>query len=431
VGPDRVVVASPTLDDDLGLAQSVENLAVEQLIAKAGIEALDVAVLPAAAPLEVGGLGTDSRDPFLHRLGDELRPVVGADVSGNAAQDEQVGQTVDHIDRLELAGDTDRQTFVGELVEHVEHPVLATIVGAILDEVIGPDMIALLRPQPDARSVGQPEPAALGLLMRDLQPLALPDTLDPLVVDCPARPAQQFGDLAIAIAAVLPGKLDNIGGETLFVLTTARELALCRAMLPERRTGGSETCSCARTCSMQARRRAGLRSFPGQPPAELACPASNQRPPCAAGCSRAQGPSGASPARSSARRTPGATDNTSPRSPRSGGLRPPCSGPARPEHRPAATSRRSLQACIASLPLQSSWMSKTYLKSDHFNGGESLTPTQTQAAVTALLPAISTGLKQSTATVDGLGNLFGVIGQQQDLQDMYDDPETAFGPEGV
>jgi hypothetical protein len=60
------------------------------------------------------------------------------------------------------------------------HPVLATIAGAILDEVIGPDMIALLRPQPDARSVGQPEPAALGLLMGDLQPLALPNTLDPL-----------------------------------------------------------------------------------------------------------------------------------------------------------------------------------------------------------------------------------------------------------
>src|SRR4029077_16667525 len=63
---------------------------------------------------------------------------------------------------------------------------------------------------------------------------------------------------------------------------------------------------------------------------------------CAAGCSLVQGASGASPARSSARRTPGATDNTSPRSPRSGGLRPPCSGPARPEHRPAAASQRSL-----------------------------------------------------------------------------------------
>jgi hypothetical protein len=60
-----------------------------------------------------------------------------------------------------------------------------------------------------------------------------------------------------------------------------------------------------------------------------------------------------------------------------------------------------------------------------------LTPTQTDAAVTALLPAISTGLKQSTATVDGLGNLFGMMAQQQDLPEIYDAPETAFTPEGV
>src|SRR5262245_9118244 len=32
-------------NDDLGLAQSVENLAVEQLIAQAGVEALNVAVI--------------------------------------------------------------------------------------------------------------------------------------------------------------------------------------------------------------------------------------------------------------------------------------------------------------------------------------------------------------------------------------------------
>src|SRR6266480_3273454 len=202
--PDRVVVASPALDDDLGLAQSVEDLAVEQLIAKASVEALDVAVLPRAAAL-----------------------------------DEEVGQNVDHIDRLELAGDTDRQAFMGELVEHVEHPIFASIMGAVLDKVVGPDMIAALGPQPNARSISQPEPAALGLLVGILQPLTLPDTLDPLVVDDPARLAQELGDLAIAIAAVLPGKLDNIGCETLLVVTTARDLALRRAMLPERRTGAT------------------------------------------------------------------------------------------------------------------------------------------------------------------------------------------------
>ena len=48
-----------------------------------------------------------------------------------------------------------------------------------------------------------------------------------------------------------------------------------------------------------------------------------------------------------------------------------------------------------------------------------LTPTQAEAAVTALLPAISTGLKRSTATPDGLGNLFSLMGRQQDLKEMY------------
>jgi hypothetical protein len=136
---------------------------------------------------------------------------------------------------LSLPGDTDRQAFMGELVEHVEHPILACIVGAVLDKVVGPDTIALLRPQPNARSVGQPELASFGYG----QPLASPDALDPLVIDYPARLAQQFGDLAIAAAAILPGKLDNIGGETLLVVTTARDLALRRAMLPERRTGAT------------------------------------------------------------------------------------------------------------------------------------------------------------------------------------------------
>ena len=140
-----------------------------QLVAKAGVEALDVAVLPGAAPLDVGGLGTDNPDPFLYCLGEELRSVVRPDVSGNTLQDEEVGQNVDHIDRLELAGDTENSSSTLSI------PVPASIVGAVLDKVVGPDMIALLRPQPNARSVGQPEPAALGVAYGDLEPLTLAD----------------------------------------------------------------------------------------------------------------------------------------------------------------------------------------------------------------------------------------------------------------
>ena len=85
-------------------------------------------------------------------------------------------------------------------------------------------------------------------------------------------------------------------------------------------------------------------------------------------------------------------------------------------------------------------MASLYEILDNANEGEaiavlgrelSLTPEQTQSAVTALLPAISAGLKQSTATVDGLGNLFALMGQQKDLPALFDDAKLALSPDGL
>ena len=59
-----------------------------------------------------------------------------------------------------------------------------------------------------------------------------------------------------------------------------------------------------------------------------------------------------------------------------------------------------------------------------------LSPQQTQAAVAALLPAISMGLKRTTATPEGLGELLALMGAQPELYAMYDDPQDAFSPEG-
>src|SRR5215204_1858308 len=73
----------------------------------------------------------------------------------------------------------------------------------------------------------------------DLQPLASPNPLDPLVVDEPACSAQQLGDLAVAVASVLPSKLDDVGAEPLLVVSTTGDLALRRAMLAERRAGAT------------------------------------------------------------------------------------------------------------------------------------------------------------------------------------------------
>jgi hypothetical protein len=105
----------------------------------------------------------------------------------------------------------------------------------ILDEVVGPDVIAVLGAQPDARPVCQPQTPAFRLLRWNLQPLTPPDPLDPLVIDEPARVSQQRGNLAIAVAAVLTSKLDDVGGQPLLVVSPRWCLPLRRAMLPERR----------------------------------------------------------------------------------------------------------------------------------------------------------------------------------------------------
>jgi len=57
-------------------------------------------------------------------------------VTWHTAQDEKVGQHVDHIDRVKLARDPDGQVLPGELVDDVERAVFAAVMGAILDEVV-------------------------------------------------------------------------------------------------------------------------------------------------------------------------------------------------------------------------------------------------------------------------------------------------------
>ena len=89
---------------------------------------------------------------------------------------------------------------------------------------------------PHARSIGKPEPAALGLFGWNFEPLPSPDPFNPLVVDDPTstRPKQPR-DFAVAIAAILPGEFDDIGRQRRFIVAPLGRLALGRAVLAERR----------------------------------------------------------------------------------------------------------------------------------------------------------------------------------------------------
>lgn len=70
-----IVKAAPAFHDDPSFGERVENLAVKQLIPDAGIEAFDVAILPRAPRLDVGGPSSNGGDPVLNRLRNELRAI--------------------------------------------------------------------------------------------------------------------------------------------------------------------------------------------------------------------------------------------------------------------------------------------------------------------------------------------------------------------
>src|SRR6056297_1726426 len=133
----------------------------------------------------------------------------------------------------------DHERLPGELVEDDEDAIGLAVVGAILDEVIGPDMVRPLRPEPDAGAIVQPEPAPLLLLRWDLQPFALPDALDPFVVHVPARMVQQRRHRPVAVTAILRRQLDDVRRQTIFIRAAPRNLALCRAVLTERAAGAA------------------------------------------------------------------------------------------------------------------------------------------------------------------------------------------------
>ena len=71
----RVVVFPPFLDKDLGSAQGVEDLAIQEFIAEPCIEFFAIPVLSRGPWLDVSRLCTDSFDPILDRLSGELRAV--------------------------------------------------------------------------------------------------------------------------------------------------------------------------------------------------------------------------------------------------------------------------------------------------------------------------------------------------------------------
>ena len=148
--PDRVVLTTPPLDQHLRLLERVEDLTGEQFVSKFAVEALAVTVLPRRTRFDEERLHTDTLQPVSHDLGRKLRPVVRPDVLGHATRNEQPGQSLKYVVALERSSDVDRQALARVLIDDRQHAEATTVIRPSLYEVIRPDVIAPLGPQPHA-----------------------------------------------------------------------------------------------------------------------------------------------------------------------------------------------------------------------------------------------------------------------------------------
>ena len=83
MGPLGVVFPAEVFDDDPRFRERPQLLAVEAFVAEARAKRFDEAVLPRAGGRDVDCFDVLVGQPALEFLGDELRPVVGADELGS------------------------------------------------------------------------------------------------------------------------------------------------------------------------------------------------------------------------------------------------------------------------------------------------------------------------------------------------------------
>ncbi len=104
-------------------------------------------------------------------------------------------------------------------------------------KVDAPDVVRMGRPQPYDRSILVVEPSALLVPLRQLKAFFAPDPLNLLVVHLPTFDAQQFGYLAIAVAPVLLGQLDQ--GQSQSIIISPGRLGIAENCAPVRSPGMS------------------------------------------------------------------------------------------------------------------------------------------------------------------------------------------------
>ena len=99
VWPHLVILSSPALDDHTCFGQGREEFAIQTLVAKLIVKALDISLFPGRGRLDVQALNLSCAHPLPDRLSDELRAIVTADMFRLTVAFDRSAQDSDCINR--------------------------------------------------------------------------------------------------------------------------------------------------------------------------------------------------------------------------------------------------------------------------------------------------------------------------------------------
>ena len=131
MGPLGVIDREPGLGDGPNLVERVEEVGVQDLLAKRPVEALDEGVLIGLARLNVAQSNPLRRAPVHKRLGGELGPVVDPYPSGSTVEPNEIVDHTDHPCTGNRRPDFDRQRFAVAFIDDVEDAKAPAVVQGI------------------------------------------------------------------------------------------------------------------------------------------------------------------------------------------------------------------------------------------------------------------------------------------------------------
>lgn len=148
--PCCVIEQSPVFDQDLRLAQIIEDFTGQKLISELRVKTLAVAILPGTARLDIERPNAQLLEPLAQGSCNKLRAIIRPDMFGWTVFNEELAQGVQHVAGVEFTFNTDGETLARELIDYAEHAEDSTIMCSVLDEVIGPNMAFIGRSETDA-----------------------------------------------------------------------------------------------------------------------------------------------------------------------------------------------------------------------------------------------------------------------------------------